>query len=215
MEKTLRAANDIKIFKTPCQMKTIKPTKLIEDAHYTRKAMTNCDLLYFSAAGTEIAEDVFNIAIKEQNILFARWCFIRGYEFKDVEPDVCTPEFALFMMEITQRTDNRRTKFLKRVLMDEEISGHLKYNSDLDLYTFKNEAIAIAMKKGKKEIFEEEEDSEIIKLGILLGHKYPLETIMNICWRTNDEALKKYMFGSTNDSITWHAVKINNKRKRN
>jgi len=84
-------------------MKSVEPIVSVHEK--IRQAMRDGDLFFF--ANREADDVILSIAIEEQNVLFARWCFIKGWKFEYVDPETCIPEFAQFMLEIIDDKDKR------------------------------------------------------------------------------------------------------------
>jgi len=159
--------------------------------------ITNEDLHFFLERNPD--EEIFDIAIEKNNVLFARWCYLHGWSLDGIAPESCTPEFALFMLEIIPLTDPHFAYFMKKALEDEQITKNMKFVDDYQFFVAHNKPEAIVTYEFKENpfdgnaLFGEKENANIVKLGLLLGYNFNIETLLDVMSKADDKALRNYL----------------------
>jgi len=132
-------------------------------------------------------------AVKHNDVLFARWCYIRGWNFHEVDETACTPQFALFMAQISAI---HRKEFLARISEDEKLLCTVISSEEVPYMITEDAEVAISMFKMKNGDFTlaPSASEDTLLLAALMGHGLPLEM-----WHryTNYKRLIKYYIATT------------------
>jgi len=131
---------------------------------------------------------IAKIAFKKSNILFARWCYVRGYTFKFVKLSKCSTKFAQFMKEIDPNFDY----------------AELSDDAQIVLKLANDELTPNA-------VFEDDTSSEeSLKLAILLGCHTTKEKLHSHYKRTRSQALRDLLLSNYKNVKFYSEIKKNN-----
>jgi len=158
-------------------------------------AMKRRDLIYFTKANAINIDLIVSIAKKNNDVLFARLCYIRGCKFNDVDPQLCTQEFALFMIQIMENTDEKYYEFMKKACSDK-----LSYCPKYEMPVGDDEEEAIVMMRIKTrsldcaEIFNRPTPSvNALSLAIIWGFKPNFDQLLTHYLRTEYEPFARFL----------------------